>query len=291
MSLHAFAAHPDIREALATAGEALRRVTVEIGNGRSHGSGVIWSGEGLIVTNAHVVSDLEPTVELPDGRKYIARVIRRDPFRDLAQLQVDARGLSAARPADPLGARPGALVLAMGHPFGVRGALSVGILHSGPAAGRGSRARWLRADVALGPGNSGGPLADATGGVLGLNTMLVNGLAYAIPSTSVARFLGAQFDRAVLGVGVRPVVLRSRSGVGFVVLQVVPGSGAEAAGLMVGDVLTAIDGVRFADPSALAVALEEARPGDRLEIESIRGFERVTRRVELRPAPPRPRAA
>jgi serine protease Do len=292
-ALNAFAAHPEIRDALATVGETLRQVTVEVGNGaRSHGSGVIWSDDGLIITNAHVVSDSEPTVELWNGRTLPGRIIRHDPARDLAALRIAAHGLPAAVPADPRELKPGALVLAMGHPFGVRGALSLGVLHSRSQQGRGARARWLRADLRLAPGNSGGPLADVSGRVLGLNTMIVDGLAYAIPSTAVTRFMSAEGDRAVLGVVVRPVPLRGRrGGVGFLVLDVAQGSGAAEAGLGIGDVLTAIAGVPFSDPAALAAALEEARPGDRLRVELVRGFERITREIGLGRVPARPRAA
>jgi len=292
-ALNAFAAHPEIRDALASVGETLRQVTVEVGNGaRSHGSGVIWSDDGLVITNAHVVSDSEPTVELWNGRTLPARIIRHDPARDLAALRVAAHGLPAAVPADPGELKPGALVLAMGHPFGVRGALSLGVLHSGSQQGRGARARWLRADLRLAPGNSGGPLADVRGRVLGLNTMIVDGLAYAIPSPAVARFMSAEGDQAVLGVVVRPVPLRGRrGGVGFLVLDVAPGSGAAAAGLGIGDVLTAIAGAPFADPAALAAALDEALPGDRVQVEFVRGFERITREIALGRVPARPRAA
>lgn len=292
-ALNAFAAHPEIRDALATVGETLRQVTVEVGNGaRSHGSGVIWSDDGLIITNAHVVSGSEATVELWNGRALPGRIIRHDPARDLAALRIAAHGLPAAVPADPQQLKPGALVLAMGHPFGVRGALSLGVLHSGSQQGRGARARWLRADLRLAPGNSGGPLADVGGRVLGLNTMIVNGLAYAIPSTAITRFMSAEGDRAVLGVVVRPVALRGRrGGVGFLVLDVAQGSGAAEAGLGIGDVLTAIAGVPFSDPAALAAALEEAQPGDRLQVELVRGFERITREIALGRVPARPRAA
>jgi len=288
---NAFAAYPAIRDALSSVGERLRQVTVAVRNGpRSHGSGVIWSGDGLIVTNAHVVSGGEPAVELWDGCVLPARILRHDRARDLAALEVPDRGLPTSIPADPAVLKPGALVLAMGHPFGVRSALSLGVLHSS-SLGRGTRAPWLRADISLAPGNSGGPLADAAGRVLGLNTMIVAGLAYAIPSSAVSRFL-ARGDRPVLGVGVRPVPLRGRrAGVGFIVLQVASGSAAEAAGLAIGDVLTAIGGVPFADPSALTSILDEASPGDRLQIELVRGFERMTREVELGPVPARPRAA
>ncbi len=284
--------HPDLRDELLAVAEALRQVTVAIRNGsHSHGSGVIWSADGLIVTNAHVVAGGQPTVELWNGQALPGHVLRHDRARDLAAVRVAAGGLPAAVAADPQDLKPGALVLAMGHPFGVRGALSLGVLHSGLSRGRGGRGRWVRADVRLAPGNSGGPLADARGRILGLNTLIADGLAYAIPSPAVARFVAADDERAVLGVVVRPVLLRRRDVIGFLVLEVAAGSGASDARLTTGDVLTAIDGVPFGDLGALAAALDAARPGDRLQVEFIRGFERTIREIALRSPPARPRAA
>lgn len=281
---------PGVGDALAAVATSLRQLTVEIRNGsQSHGSGVIWSADGVVVTNAHVVSSGTPVVELWDGRVFRGRIARHDAARDLAVVRIDAVGLPAAVPAPARELKPGALVLAMGHPLGVRGALSLGVLHStsGPA-----HARWLRADVRLAPGNSGGPLADAGGRILGLNTMIVDGLAYAIASPAVARFAAGDEERATLGVVVRPVLLRRRGGaIGFLVLEVAPGSGAGDVGIAVGDVLTAIQGLPFREPGALAAALEAARPGERVEVEVVRGFERITRNVALRTPPARPRAA
>lgn len=282
--------HPGLQDDLAAAGDALRCVTVEIQSGsRSHGSGVIWSADGLVVTNAHVVHAGAPQVLLWDGRSIPARIVRRDPSRDLAALRIDGSGLDAAVPAESRDLRAGALVLAMGHPLGVRGALALGVLHGAPAHGRGTGPRWIRADIHLAPGNSGGPLADARGHVLGLNTMIVNGLAYAIPSDAVARFLEAD-HHATLGAVLRPAPLRA-GGVGYVVLRVVPGGAAAEAQLAVGDVLTAIGGHPFADAGALTTTLEEARPGDRLRMQLVRGFERLEREVTLHDSAGRARAA
>lgn len=283
-------ARPGVGDALAAVAASLRQLTVEIRNGsQSHGSGVTWSADGVIVTNAHVVSSGTPVVELWDGRVFPGRIARHDAARDLAVVRIDALGLPAAVPAPARELKPGALVLAMGHPLGVRGALSLGVLHStsGPA-----HARWLRADVRLAPGNSGGPLADAAGRILGLNTMVVDGLAYAIASPAVARFAAGDEERATLGVVVRPVQLRRRAGaIGFLVLEVAPGSGADDAGIAIGDVLTAMQGLAFREPGALAAALEAARPGELVQVGVVRGFERITRNVVLRTPPARPRAA
>ncbi|HEU4588659.1 MAG TPA: trypsin-like peptidase domain-containing protein [Gemmatimonadales bacterium] len=174
----------------------LRAVTVEVATGgTSAGSGVIWDGNGLVLTNAHVATRPDLVVRLADGRTLPARVVLRDPQRDLAALDVGVRGLPAATIGDERALRPGELVLAMGNPLGVPGALAVGIVHGGPARGwRGTQ--WIRADIRLAPGNSGGPLADAQGRVVGLNAMVVGGLGYAVPSGVVTRFLRGEGSRA-----------------------------------------------------------------------------------------------
>ena len=177
---------------LAAAADRLRHITVEVRTGDAGtGTGVIWRPDGLIVSNAHVARAYPLVVELWDGRRLEARLRWRDPRRDLALLTVSARGLSAAVPAELDTLRPGELVLALGHPFGL-GALSLGVLHT--AAG--ARARWVQADIRLAPGNSGGPLANAAGEVIGINTLVAGALAYAIPSSVVERFLIETGERA-----------------------------------------------------------------------------------------------
>src|SRR5437660_12418641 len=171
--------------------EQLRRSTVLIhSGGRGSGSGVTWSSDGLIVTNAHVVRGSNVRVQLWDGREFEGAVASRDPRRDLAALRISADSLPAASPADSSQLRPGELAIAIGNPMGFVGALTTGVVHAiGPLRGLGSRT-WVQADVRLAPGNSGGPLADAQGRVVGLNTMIVaGGLALAVPSNTVATFL------------------------------------------------------------------------------------------------------
>jgi serine protease Do len=166
----------------------LRQVTVEVRSGpRSHGAGVVWRHDGLIVTNAHVATRPPLEVRLADGRILPARLVQRDPARDLAAISVDAGRLAAADSSNE--ARPGQLVIAVGHPHGLTGAIALGVVHSAPANGSEPLRRLLRLDLRLAPGNSGGPVADTAGRVLGLNTLVVNGLAHAIPSAAVAAFL------------------------------------------------------------------------------------------------------
>ena len=186
--------------------ERLRRSTVQVFSKghRGGGSGVVWDSAGLIVTNAHVARSDEARVELWDGRKLEGRVTSRDQRRDLAVLRIPGAGLEAAPHGDSDALRPGELVIAVGSPLGFAGALSTGVVHSiGELPGMG-RQRWIRADVRLAPGNSGGPLADAEGRVIGINTAIVNGLGVAVPSNAAASFL-RRGPRPALGVVMRPV--------------------------------------------------------------------------------------
>ena len=246
--------------------ERLRRstVSVRIGDGCGGcGSGVIWNPDGLIVTNAHVARGPRATIELWDGRSVLGSVIAADMRRDLAAIEVEARGLPAATPGDSSALRPGELVIAVGNPLGFTGALTTGVVHAlGPVPGLG-RHSWVQADVRLAPGNSGGPLADAQGRVIGINAMIARGLGLAVPSIAVADFLKRGPSGVSLGVVVRPV--RIPEGVGLLLLEVAPGSAAAAASLMLGDLLTGVDGRPFRAPEDLRDALEQGAATVRIE--------------------------
>lgn len=182
-----------LAEALADLADTLRRSTVEVRTGGAGvGSGVIWTGEGLVVTNAHVARSDTATLVLADGRALRGRVTARDRHRDLATIAIagghDVPGLLPATIGHPSTLRTGDLVAALGNPLGITGALAIGVIHA-LEPGRTGRPRWIRADIRLAPGNSGGPLADARGRVIGVNAMIVNGLGIAVPVTTVARFL------------------------------------------------------------------------------------------------------
>jgi serine protease Do len=208
--------------------ERLRRSTVQVfPDQRGGGSGVIWTSDGAIMTNAHVARKDAAQVRLWDGRLLPARVTSRDARRDLALLRVEASslasGLEAAAVGDSSALRPGELVMAIGSPLGFAGALSTGVAHS---AGGG----WIYASVRLAPGNSGGPLANARGEVIGINTAVVNGLGMAVPSNAAAEFL-LQGPRPALGVTLRPEAH------GLRILQVEPNGPAAGASLREGDLL------------------------------------------------------
>lgn len=256
-------------EALA---ERLRASTVAVRLGRGGaGSGVIWASDGAVVTNAHVASRPRAEVVLSDGQRFEARVERRDAQRDLALLRIDADGLPAAPVRDPRDLRVGEVLVAVGHPLGIPNALAMGIAHA--AVGDGAR-RFVQADLRLAPGNSGGPLADAHGRVVGINSMVVGGgLALAVPSDDVQRFAGTLAAPSRLGVHLAPVRLRDGRRA-LVVLAVEPNGRGHDAGLLVGDVLLARDAERLRFASALDV---------------LRGGVRIS--VPVPPAPEHARAA
>jgi serine protease Do len=265
--------------------EQLRRSTVLIqSGGHGAGSGVIWSSEGLVVTNAHVVHGGRVNVQLWDGREFEATVGSRDPRRDLAQLRIDAANLPAASAADSSELRPGEIAIAIGNPMGFVGALATGVIHAvGPLRGLGSQS-WVQADVRLAPGNSGGPLANARGCVVGINTMVAGRLALAIPSNAVRDFLSAGPANAWLGVTLHPAAIPRAAGAGktfgLVVLEVEPGSPADLASLLPGDILLGTEEKSFAAIEDLARALQGSGPRV-LRVEFLRGDYSRIRRVAV----------
>jgi len=178
--------------ALAALAERVRASTVCVhdARGRGSGSGIVWPGD-LVITNAHVAGGSHAIIETREGRRVRAEVVRRDPSRDLAALRVEggALGLAPATLRSAAELRTGELVFAVGNPLGLVGAVSAGLL-------QGCNGRWVVADVTLAPGNSGGPLADAAGRVVGVNSLIARGLALAVPSDAVAAFLGRAVARA-----------------------------------------------------------------------------------------------
>jgi serine protease Do len=167
---------------------------VRITNGHSGaGAGTIWSSEGLIITNAHVVQRASPTVYLPDGRGLPARVLAHDPQRDLALLSVKASGLTAMALGDTHQLRPGEMVFAVGHPWGVNRAATAGVvigLGGDMPEMAATRREWLMVSLVLRPGNSGGPLVDVAGRLLGVNTIMTGPeVGGAVPVHVVKAFL------------------------------------------------------------------------------------------------------
>jgi serine protease Do len=268
-----------LAEALAAIATTLRQSTVQLrGRRASAGSGVIWQADGLIITNAHVVTGTEAIAELWDGRTFPAQVIQHDPALDLAALKIAATDLPAAVVGESDRLRVGELVLAVGNPLGVTGALTTGIVHAAP---QGSD-RWIQADIQLAPGNSGGLLANAQGQVVGINSMIVRGLGFAIPSRVVQQFLQAP-QRPRLGVTLQPVRLRGRHRqIGFLVLDVAIGSPATA--LLAGDVILSVDGQAFRAWDGLTAILNRKQAGDTLHLDILRGETFLSKAILLQPS-------
>ena len=250
----------------------VRRSTVQVEGPRGGGgAGVIWRADGLVVTNAHVARRSSGRMQLSDGRVVRATVAARDPQLDLALLQADAPDLPAAAIADSDAVRAGELVLAVGSPYGHAGAVTLGVVHS--SAGQ----RWIQVDVRLAPGNSGGPLADAQGRVIGINTMVARGLALAIPSNIVERFVTRRGKpKRRLGVTVEPV---NADGFGLLIVEVEAGGPAHNAGLQVGDILSGSEGRRFQAPFDLALLLEAGSAT--LQLDLLRGGRPIACEVNL----------
>ena len=190
--------------ALSDATERVRDALVQVQvPGRGGGAGIVWRDDGLIVTNAHVVGRGPAEVVLRDGRRLEARLVARSRGLDLAALSLEelgeapggAPGLRGADIGDSLSLRAGELVFALGHPFGIAGAVTSGVViglePDAPAAPRRRGGRdWLVVHMRLRPGNSGGPVVDARGRVVGISTIMAGpDVGMAVPSHVVAAFL------------------------------------------------------------------------------------------------------
>jgi len=268
--------------------EKLRRSTVLIhAGGCGSGSGVIWSSDGTIITNAHVVRGTQISLQLWDGQEFRATMASHDPHRDLAVLRIDATNLPSAFVADSSQVRPGELAIAIGNPLGFIGALTTGVIHAvGPLRGLSSQS-WVQSHVRLAPGNSGGPLANARGGVIGINTMVAGRLALAIPSSVVRDFLSSGLSGAWLGVTVRPVrIPRSKAAggsgraFGWVLVEVDLCSPASCASLLPGDILLGTEQKAFTSLNDLTEALQGNGPR-LLRLEFLRGDYSRVRRVTV----------
>jgi serine protease Do len=263
--------------------ERVRRSTVEIRAPRSNesGSGIVWDSSGTIVTNAHVARRRALTVTLCDGRRLDAEVVAHDPSRDLATLRIERTDLPSADIGDSDTLRSGQFVIAVGCPLGDTGATTAGVVRRPIVRGPHGR-RWVEADVRLAPGNSGGPLADATGRVVGVNTMIAAGLALAVPSNAVTRFLsGAPSPR--LGVVVQPAVVVSgrMEAPALLVTTVAPQTAAAQAGLTLGDAIIAAGGQPLGAGYDLAGLLDEWDVAEPFPVEIVRAGRRVMRDVRL----------
>ena len=265
---------------------------------RGQGSGFIVSADGLVLTNAHVVRDAkEVTVKLQDRTEHRARVLGIDPATDIAVLRIDGANLPAVVLGDPSQVRVGDYVLAIGAPFGFEQSATQGIVSAkGRALPGVSRVPFIQTDAAVNPGNSGGPLFDGSGRVIGINSQIYSssggfqGLAFAIPIDVAMRIKDqivstGRVDHARLGVVIQDLdqALAESFGLprpdGAVISAVQPGSAAAAAGLKPGDVVTRVAGQPVNTAAELSQRIGAARPGETLPLQIWR--ERATREVRV----------
>lgn len=261
--------------------ERLRASVVQVRSGRrGSGSGIVWDANH-IVTNAHVVGQRQTVaVVFEDGTEHQARVSRSDPRLDLALLDVDA-ALRAATIGHSGELRVGERVFALGHPWGQPWVATSGIvtaLGSVKLPNADAPRELIRSDVQLRPGNSGGPLLNAEGFVIGINAMVWSGdLGVAIPSDVARRWLSSA-TRPKLGVQLQPVSVtrgleRSRA---LMVAGLEANSAAARAGILIGDVILEADGQATRDGDALLGALENTAPDGALALHILRAGRPVT---------------
>ncbi|RPH66385.1 MAG: Do family serine endopeptidase [Burkholderiales bacterium] len=253
------------------------------------GSGFIVSEDGLILTNAHVVRDARNvTVKLADRREFEASVLGVDPATDVAVLRIQASGLPTVQLGDPSQLAVGDYVLAIGSPFGFEQSATSGIVSAkGRSLPGDTFVPFIQTDVAVNPGNSGGPLFDARGRVVGINSQIYSrtggyqGLSFAIPIDVAVRvkdqiLATGSVRHARLGLTVQELnqdlaeSFKLDGPSGALVSSVAPGSAAERAGLRPGDVVLSLNGERIERSGDLAAMVGKSKPGDRITLEVVR---------------------
>lgn len=274
----------DLAATVETAGQAAVRVD---GRRRMPGSGIVWSADGLIVTSHHVVErDENISVGLANGEAVGASVVGRDPTTDIAVLRAQTGGLNTVSWTEIDAVKVGHLVLALGRPGRtVQATLGVvSALGEGWRTGAGGHIdRYLQTDVVMYPGFSGGPLVEAGGGILGLNSSaLARGVSVTLPTATVRRVVETlvqhgRVRRGFLGVKAQPVRLPQTIAqevgqeTGLLLASVEPGSPADTSGLLLGDTLIRFDGEIVADMDDLLGALSGDRMGRSVPVQVLRG--------------------
>src|SRR6476659_4824565 len=274
----------------------------------SLGSGFIISPDGYIVTNNHRIQRLTGTgtvdtvtVTLADSKEYPARIIGRDDTSDLALLKIEGRNFPFVRWGDSTVARVGDWVIAIGDPYGVGSTVTAGIisaLHRG-ITGVGAYDRYIQTDAAINMGNSGGPMFDLNGNVIGINSALISptgasvGIGLAIPAELAQPVIdslmrGQRPQRGYLGVGLQPLdddsiaaALGLAKGGGELVRSVVPGGAAARAGIQQGDVIIRVNNQQVTPDQTVSFLVANTTVNSRIPIELVRNGKRMTVNVTV----------
>jgi serine protease Do len=277
----------------------------------SLGSGFIISPDGYVVTNNHLIQGVNGTgtvdtvtVITTDRREYPARIVGRDETSDLALLKIEGRNLPFVQWGDSTKARVGDWVLAIGNPYGLGGTVTAGIisaLHRG-ITGVGAYDRYIQTDAAINMGNSGGPMFDLNGNVIGINSALISptgasvGIGLAIPAEAAkpvidALMRGQRPSRGYLGVSLQPVdedlapALGIPKDTGELVRSVVPGAPGARAGLVQGDVIVKVNGQQVTPDQTVSYLVANTNVGSRIPLEIIRSGKRATVTVQVAERP------
>jgi serine protease Do len=252
---------------------------------RGLGSGFILSPDGVILTNAHVVKDAnEVTVKLTDRREFRAKVLGVDPKTDIAVIKINASHLPVVKLGDVKALRPGEWVAAIGSPFGFDNTVTVGVVSAkGRSLPDDSTVPFIQTDVAVNPGNSGGPLFNGRGEVVGINSQIYSrsggyqGVSFAIPIDVATRVKDqivatGKVEHAKLGVSVQEVnqtladSFKLDRPEGALVANVEKGSPADKAGLKTGDVIRSVDGQPIVASGDLPAIIGMDKPGQRVQL-------------------------
>ncbi|WP_228275121.1 Do family serine endopeptidase [Stakelama tenebrarum] len=272
----------------------------------SLGSGFVISDDGYVVTNNHVVAPGNAravvesiTVTLSDGREYEAQLVGRDAQSDLAVLKIDGDGLPFVRFGDSTAARVGDWVVAIGNPFGLGGTVTAGIISAvHRVTGAGAYDRFIQTDASINRGNSGGPMFDLNGNVIGINSQIYSptggnvGIGFAIPAEEAKPVIdtliaGGEIKRGYLGVQMQDLsddladALGVPKGKGTLIARVEPGEAAAKAGLKAGDLVVKVGGKDVTPDQTLSYLVANIEPGKRVPVEVIREGERRTFQVTL----------
>ena len=275
---------------------------------QGQGSGFITRSDGVVLTNAHVVEGVTGVgVTLPDGRRFSGKVVGTDPVTDVAVVKLAATGLPVAPLGDSSKVRPGQWAIAIGNPLGLDNTVTLGIIsavHRTNAIGAGQRVPYLQTDAAVNPGNSGGPLINDRGQVIGINTAIRKapgaGLSFAIP-IDLARDVAAEIlqqgraSHPYIGVrlqGLTPELAREVNATnaecrlpetnGVVVVEVLRGSPAARGGLRACDLIEAVADNPVKNPAEVQLAVDQGQIGQPLNLKVRRAGQSLT--LELRPA-------